>query len=148
MDLDNSNIKGYVCYILRSLNPKYKSKSYVGCTNNPIRRLRQHNGIIKGGAKATKGKGPYGVYGMISGFPNKISALQCEWALKHPDGKRRSNGKYYRLNGRVLGIDCLIQTDKWKNKFDSLTLTLWICVDFMHLINFDHLTNNLTLIPV
>ena len=39
----------YKCYIIYNNN-----NSYVGMTNNIVRRLRQHNQIIKGGAKYTR----------------------------------------------------------------------------------------------
>lgn len=40
----------HYCYILGN---NIDSKTYVGYTNNPQRRIRQHNGLIKGGAKYT-----------------------------------------------------------------------------------------------
>ena len=42
-------------YIIRGINDKNKIKYYIGYTNNPIRRIRQHNCELVGGAKATKG---------------------------------------------------------------------------------------------
>lgn len=39
-------------YLLNSLNPAKKGRTYVGFTVNPERRLRQHNGEITAGAKA------------------------------------------------------------------------------------------------
>ena len=44
----------YFCYILRSENQKYQNETYIGFTDDPIHRIRQHNGLIKGGAKFTK----------------------------------------------------------------------------------------------
>lgn len=43
-------MSGNVCYILVK---NVDHKTYNGYTNNPTRRLRQHNGLIQGGAKYT-----------------------------------------------------------------------------------------------
>jgi len=67
----------YACYILDGPN-----HSYVGCTNNPARRLRQHNGEIAGGARYTRGKASR-FAAILTGLPDHTSALQLEWAIKH-----------------------------------------------------------------
>lgn len=56
--------------------------TYVGVTNNLTRRLRQHNGFITGGAKYTRGKGPWHVCWVVTGFQQKSHALMFEWAVK------------------------------------------------------------------
>ena len=53
-------------------------------SNNVEKRLRAHNGEIKGGAKYTTSKGPgWKHICLIHGFPTKIESMQFEWALKH-----------------------------------------------------------------
>lgn len=74
----------YYCYILCSLNPKYKNQTYIGFTDDPLRRIRQHNGIIKGGAKFTSKRKPWKLVLVVSNFPNKIIALKFEWAWQNP----------------------------------------------------------------
>lgn len=74
----------YFCYLLKSQNEKYKDDTYIGFTDDPLKRLRQHNGIIKGGAKKTSHKRPWVIVIVISNFPNKILALKFEWAWTNP----------------------------------------------------------------
>ena len=51
MSEDEKIILDYVVYLLVNTSNK---KTYVGSTNNTIRRIRQHNGDLVGGAKYTK----------------------------------------------------------------------------------------------
>lgn len=78
----------WYCYILRNKLEQFKHNTYNGSTNHPMRRLRQHNEEIKGGAKATHGKGgAWEICAMLSGFPDHINALSCEWRMKCPSGR-------------------------------------------------------------
>ena len=80
----------YYCYILRNNSEEYKNYTYNGYTVNPWRRVRQHNGIIKGGAKATaKKNNAWEVYVLITGFVTSNNALSCEWRIKKPLNKKR-----------------------------------------------------------
>ena len=68
----------YIIYML--INTSH-NKTYIGITNNMLRRIRQHNGEITGGAKYTTanlGFGEWIYYGWIS---SKESILEKNRAL-------------------------------------------------------------------
>ena len=96
----------WYCYLL--FHPS--NRTYVGVTTNLDRRLRQHQQIIKGGAKyTTKCQNPVEWQRVchLSGFPDHCSALQFEWKWKQLSRKvkignssiiRRFHALYQLLN--------------------------------------------------
>lgn len=72
----------FSCYCL--VNDK--GRTYVGFSTNVDRRLRQHNGELVGGAKATHGS-TWTRICTITGFPTQQSALQFEWKWKYVSRK-------------------------------------------------------------
>lgn len=61
------------------------NKTYVGITNNIDKRIKQHNGILKGGAKFTrafKGDGEWILLTSINNL-NKIRASKLEYQIKN-----------------------------------------------------------------
>jgi predicted GIY-YIG superfamily endonuclease len=94
--------KTHYCYIIKNKDVT-KNNTYCGYTVNPQRRLKQHNGELKGGAKATHGKS-WEFMIIIKGFRDYHHALSVEYKLKHPDGKRRKNKIYCGIGGRIKGL--------------------------------------------
>ena len=86
----------YYCYILYSINPLFPNRTYIGMSNNPLKRLYQHNNT-KQGAKSTKIIRPLDFICIIGTFEDKIQALKFEWLLEHPERKKKSN-KYFGIN--------------------------------------------------
>lgn len=94
----------YICYILRSLNPKYFNRTYTGITNNSVRRLRQHNGELVGGARCTRSIQPLTYFIKITNL-TKIQALSIERKIHNMKGH---NKKYSGLIGSLLCIGYLM----------------------------------------
>ncbi len=122
----------YYCYILKN---SVNNRTYNGFTNNPKKRIRQHNREISGGAKATyRDRGNWEIYALLTGFPDKINALQCEWRIKHPNNKRKRPSRYCRPEGRIKGLDEVLKLDKWTSRSTldnkDQKFKLWIVKDF------------------
>ena len=93
-DQRRSNPETTYVYILQSsINP---AKSYVGVTNNLARRMRQHNGIIVGGARYTRACRPWAFFAVFQ-VSNRHDALSIEWKIKHQ--KKSKDGK--GIHGKV-----------------------------------------------
>lgn len=86
LDLIPEHCKGakkcqdYICYIVRSV--RSPARTYSGSTNHFVHRLRQHNGLIKGGARATHTDRPWKICCLVSGFSSKANALRYEYFTK------------------------------------------------------------------
>ena len=92
-------MNNYNLYLLYNTN---NNRTYIGITNNLDRRIRQHNGIIKGGAKYTrnfKGIGEWKYYMYISNL-NKNESLSLERSIKNT----KINIKGSTIDKRIYGI--------------------------------------------
>jgi len=118
----NQDKNKYYCYIIHSINPTFPNSTYNGSTNNLTRRLRQHNGEIVGGAKATKGKGPWEYFVIWEGFQTYKEALSCEWRIKHPTNTRKRPSQYTGVKGRVKSLNLLTGLDTWTKQNGGMGL--------------------------
>ena len=102
----------WFCYILKNENNK---STYNGSTNNPVRRLRQHNKELVGGSRATsRYNGGWSYIAILSGFPDKINALQAEWRIKCPAGKPgKREKKHEGPEGRIKSLNQILLLDYW-----------------------------------
>jgi len=80
-------------YVIQSERPRFNKKGqpllgffYVGATTDPVRRLRQHNGEIKGGGKYSAQHRPWVPRALYGPYGGRSDAQKAEYALKH--GKR------------------------------------------------------------
>lgn len=136
--------KQYVVYVLRHRGQR--NLSYVGSTNNFSRRLRQHNGLLSGGAKYTaSAPGPWLPAAIVWGLPDKSSALKVEWWCK---------AKHYV--GTALGRQCpssdMARRRVWlilqacsKLGVDSSSNVAWLDSDFKE--RYEELTSPLLPAP-
>ncbi|KAL9424351.1 hypothetical protein AB3S75_036270 [Citrus x aurantiifolia] len=72
----NSNSRSWSVYLIISTNPPIKT--YVGTTTNFPRRLKQHNGELRGGAKASQAGRPWISACIIQGFHDQSDACEFE----------------------------------------------------------------------
>lgn len=142
----------WFCYILRCIDENHKNLTYGGSTNNMVRRLRQHNGIIKGGAKATRGK-QWQLYALMSGFETRSNMLCAEWKINHPTGKRgKRPAKYCGVNGRIAGLNEVLVLNKWTNKCTienkNCNYKLYVAFDVFNNLNMDIILDNIEIFTV
>ena len=100
------------------------NRHYIGATVSPQRRLRQHNGDLCGGAKRTRGRGPWTFVCIVSGFRTWREALQFEWAFNNHSRRCRS------VEGRLSALDLLMRRDRWTSNAPPssevpLTVRMW-----------------------
>tara|TARA_Y100001935_G_scaffold111024_2_gene92163 strand:+ start:7303 stop:7680 length:378 start_codon:yes stop_codon:yes gene_type:complete len=89
----------YLVYILKSEN-----YSYIGMTNDFFKRWKQHNRILKGGARYTSKREYWTPVCIIDGFKTKCEAMQCEWKLKRVRG----------IRNRILNLVKILKNEeKW-----------------------------------
>lgn len=80
--MDASGAPGrWYCYMLISADGG-PTRTYVGATVDPDRRLRQHNGEIRGGARATSGRAWRRQF-LVGTFESERAALRFEWYWKY-----------------------------------------------------------------
>jgi predicted GIY-YIG superfamily endonuclease len=120
---------GWVFYIIENAG-----RTYAGVSPTPERRLRQHNGEIKGGAKYTTSSGPGWVHRcIVKGFQTKIQAMQFEWAVKH-EAPRNVGG----LESRMKKLAKVLTKEKWtSNSPLSSSVDLEVCASCEFLANFE-----------
>ena len=101
-------------------------RTYVGATLDVDRRLKQHNGLQSGGAKATHGRQWRRVC-HVTGFPHERSALQFEWKWKNLTKKENGSALDRRTKALIVLLNSSQSTSKatdYKEYVDSLEV-IW-----------------------
>jgi structure-specific endonuclease subunit SLX1 len=111
-----------------------KNNTYIGATVDVNRRLRQHNGEIKGGAKATKRivlkGGTWSRVCYVSGFPTWQSALQFEWKWKQISRKLPKYPKISSLQKKLEALNILLASDR--STLQSIPFSEWPSPPIIH----------------
>ena len=99
-------------------------RTYVGYTRTATlaRRLRQHNGVLKGGAKATAGCRPWQMVVSVDGLERR-PAMQLEWRMhRRYSGPRGIAGRLGQL-ATALGMERWTSTAPPVASISSLKIT-------------------------
>ena len=122
----------FLVYLLKNDN-----KTYIGYTNDFLKRWMQHNKYLSGGAKyTTKNEGLWQPICIVDGFFCKKEAMRCEWRLKRAKGyinrikyinEYLSNKEKFTKNGndiKSLNLNVFV-TDEYKDYFSINTHELY-----------------------
>ncbi|CAJ1367152.1 unnamed protein product [Effrenium voratum] len=112
---ESAEPKGYCCYVLRSST---RNRTYTGITTDLSRRLRQHNGELHGGAKATRTGGLWKVLCVVRGFPTKLDAERFEWRAKRRPAvnSRKLLPVQGGLQLRCMNLQEVLSLERWTRK--------------------------------
>ena len=113
MEIKKNNYNCYYCYFIIS---QKNNKTYIGITNNLEKRIKQHNGELKGGAKSTKSSSNWSFHTIIGKFNNKSEAMSFEWYWKHQQNR---NSKWVStkagIDNKMKRLLELILDNKWEH---------------------------------
>jgi predicted GIY-YIG superfamily endonuclease len=98
-----------------------RGRTYVGSTTDPLRRLRQHNGELTGGARSTNQKGPWKLYCYLSGFQTRSEA--CRWEKLVKSRARGLQSRRHAMEEVSIGTCPLYNKRKQYPVPANLTLT-------------------------
>ncbi|BAT91272.1 hypothetical protein LR48_Vigan08g205300 [Vigna angularis] len=89
-----SESESWCVYLILSTN--HPIKTYVGITNNFPRRLKQHNGELNGGAKASRAGRPWICACIICGFADRSEAsiFESKWKAISRKAPRKNQNEH------------------------------------------------------
>ncbi len=155
--LPKPNKKESVVYCLKNLISTNSRQTYVGVTKDVTNRLKQHNGLKKGGAKSTKG-GNWEVCWVVKGFSERSHCLQLEWRLHNKNWSSSScleaefqgNHEIRKLIQRLYDVCRCFEMERWSSKSSlsseinrQLTLQIEPCVHEIFLLNAPNILNRI-----
>lgn len=111
----------YYCYIIANQN----NYTYNGFSNNLERRLRQHCGYLKGGAKYTTKRGGIWKYIVIIECIDSTynEALSIEWSVRFPTNKKPRPKQFCNPEGRIRSLIHVFKNPKFADKNYIISVT-------------------------
>ncbi|XP_052171034.1 structure-specific endonuclease subunit slx1 isoform X1 [Diospyros lotus] len=103
----SSSRNSWCAYLILSTNPPIKT--YVGVTTNLSRRLKQHNGKLRGGAKASRAGRPWVYACIIQGFKDQSEVCGAHWV------ERSSSAFLFLWHDTTLSTAACEFESRWKN---------------------------------
>lgn len=120
--------EGWYVYLIISADMR---KTYVGVTTDFERRLRQHNGELTGGAKASRAGRPWQCVCLVHGFRGRSEACGFEWKWKHFSRNSSRKSRQLDISNRPTGFfsSLLVEhrqaaLDRVKDSFDCRHLSI------------------------
>lgn len=102
--------KVYYCYFIIS-----KNRTYIGITCD-LKRIKKHNGLLKGGAKSTRTSKNWNYHTIVGTFIGKGQAMRFEWYWKH---QKNNKGAWIKtksgLNNKMKRLLDLLLENEWKH---------------------------------
>ena len=152
-DVDQSTVPGTAptapthprcfCYIIATPDG---DQTYNGYTINLRRRLRQHNGELRGGAKATK-RGRRGSWRYIAVLTcpewTAQRAMQHEWTIKYPTRRKPRPREYQGSRGRILSLEKVCAQIP-----DDEPTSMYIHHDYMHIVQSLNIPGHISIKPL
>lgn len=118
-------MRDWACYCLESET----GSTYVGATVDLDRRLNQHNGLLAGGARATKRSSGWKRICSVTGFPDEIAALQFEWKWKHLSQRYPAKSPVERRFGGLLQLLNDTQSTSSATPFSEYAYPLMVFIE-------------------
>jgi predicted GIY-YIG superfamily endonuclease len=96
-------------------------RTYNGYTVDLRHRLRQHNGEIKGGAFATRNRGPWEFIAVMTCLEwTNVRAMKVEWLIRYPTRKKPRPTEFSGPQGRINSLVEVV------NRMDEPSIHLYV----------------------
>ena len=103
----------HFCYIIASPD----GYTYNGYTCDTTRRLKQHCGELKGGAKSTRGRRWEFIAIIECTDSSYQESLSLEWHIRYPTNRKPRPKEFCGREGRIRSLPLVFANPKFAEKF-------------------------------